>query len=74
MKPVIDHRVNKTSGWSCGGRPLHGQQAAMSTEAFEDFYFKVCTLDYARMRPGMKALSELMARTTRCTLPGRERT
>ena len=27
------------------------QQAGMSTEAFEDFYFDVCTLDYAKMGP-----------------------
>ena len=71
MKPVIDHRVNKTKWvvlrWPT---PSMAQQAAMSTEAFEDFYFKVCTLDYARMRPGMKALSELMARTDQVHLTG----
>ena len=73
MKPVIDHRVNKTKWvvlrWPT---PAMAQQAGMSTEAFEDFYFKVCTLDYARMRPGMKALSELMGRTdqVRVTGPG----
>jgi aminopeptidase len=50
------------------------QQAGMSTEAFEDFYFRVCTLDYARMRRGMKALAELMAATDRCTSPGPART
>ena len=71
MKPVIDHRVNKTKWvvlrWPT---PSMAQQAAMSTEAYEDFYFKVCTLDYARMRPGMKALSELMARTDQVHLTG----
>ena len=73
MKPVIDHRVNQTKWvvlrWPT---PAMAQQATMSTEAFEDFYFRVCTLDYARMRPGMKALSELMARTdqVRVTGPG----
>jgi len=45
MKPVIDRRVNKTKWvvlrWPT---PAMAQQAAMSTEAFEDFYFKVCTL------------------------------
>jgi aminopeptidase len=46
------------------------QQAGMSTEAFEDFYFKVCTLDYGRMAPGMKALSQLMERTDRVQLKG----
>jgi len=42
----------------------------MSTEAFEDFYFKVCTLDYSRMVPGMKALADLMRRTDRVHIKG----
>jgi len=36
------------------------QQAGMSTEAFEDFFFKVCLLDYAALVPGMNALKKLM--------------
>src|SRR5271165_2533899 len=71
MKPVIDHRVNKTRWvvlrWPT---PAMAQQALMSTEAFEDFYFKVCTLDYSRMRPGMKALGDLMRRTDRVHVTG----
>jgi len=71
MKPVIDHRVNKTKWvvlrWPS---PAMAQQALMSTEAFEDFYFKVCTLDYSRMKPGMKALAELMRRTDRVQVEG----
>lgn len=39
------------------------QQAGMSTEAFEDFYFRVCNLDYARMAEAMQPLVELMERT-----------
>src|ERR1035438_4284814 len=52
--------------------PAMAQQAAMSTEAFEEFYFKVCTLNYARMKPGMKELAQLMRRTdqVRVTGPG----
>ncbi len=71
MKPVIDHRVNKTK-WVVLRWPTAAmaQQAAMSTEAFEDFYFKVCTLDYARMRPGMKALKELMDKTDQVHIAG----
>jgi aminopeptidase len=71
MKPVIDHRVNKTRWvvlrWPT---PAMAQQASMSTEAFEDFYFRVCTLDYARMRPGMKALGDLMRATDRVHIKG----
>ena len=35
----------------------------MSTEQFEDFFFDVCTLDYAKMQPGMKALKQWMEAT-----------
>ncbi|HTO04363.1 MAG TPA: aminopeptidase, partial [Opitutus sp.] len=50
MKPVLDYRVGKTK-WVVLRWPTSAmaQQAGMSTEAFEDFYFKVCTLDYGRM-------------------------
>jgi aminopeptidase len=71
MKPVIDRRVNKTKWvvlrWPT---PAMAQQAAMSTEAFEDFYFKVCTLNYARMRPGMRALAQLIRRTDQVHITG----
>ena len=71
MKPVLDHRVGKTK-WVVLRWPTSAmaQQAGMSTEAFEDFYFKVCTLDYGRMAPGMKSLKELMERTDRVELKG----
>jgi aminopeptidase len=71
MKPVLDHRVGKTK-WVVLRWPsaAMAQQAGMSTEAFEDFYFKVCTLDYARMTPGMKALGDLMKKTDRVHIKG----
>lgn len=71
MKPVLDHRVGKTK-WVVLRWPSSAmaQQAGMSTEAFEDFYFKVCTLDYGRMVPGMKALKTLMERTDRVEIKG----
>jgi len=46
------------------------QMAEMSTEAFEDFFFNVCTLDYARMSRAMRPLVELMQRTDRVHLKG----
>jgi aminopeptidase len=71
MKPVLDHRVRKTKWvvlrWPT---PSMAQQARMSSEAFEDFFFKVCTLDYSRMAPGMEALSSLMRRTDRVQIKG----
>ncbi len=46
------------------------QMAEMSTEAFEDFYFNVCTLDYAKMSRAMQPLVDLMQRTDRVRLKG----
>ncbi|RYD78441.1 MAG: aminopeptidase [Verrucomicrobiaceae bacterium] len=71
MKPVLDWRVKKTR-W-CVLRwptPSMAQLAGMSTEAFENFFFDVCTLDYAKMVPGMKALKELMDRTDSVEIKG----
>lgn len=48
--------------------PSMAQQARMSTEQFEDFYFRVCTMDYARMSRAMQPLKELMDRTDRVRL------
>src|SRR5688572_27985996 len=66
MKPVLDYRVGKTK-WVVLRWPTSAmaQQAGMSTEAFEDYYFKVCTLDYGRLTPGMKVLADLMKKTDR---------
>jgi len=36
--------------------PAFAQSAGMSTEAFEDFYFDVCNLDYGKMAEAMKPL------------------
>lgn len=71
LKPVLDHRVNRTK-WVVLRWPSSAmaQQATMSTQAFEDFYFRVCTFDYSRYGPGMKALAGLMDRTDRVHLKG----
>jgi aminopeptidase len=50
--------------------PSMAQLAEMSTEAFEDFYFAVCTLDYARMGRAMQPLKDLMNRTDRVRIKG----
>jgi len=41
------------------------QLAQKSTEAFAEFYFDVCTMDYARMGEALKPLQELMNATDR---------
>lgn len=50
--------------------PSMAQLAQMSTEAFEDFYFNVCTMDYARMSRAMQALKQRMEKTDRVHLKG----
>ena len=50
--------------------PSFAQQAGMSTEAFEDFYFDVCNLDYAKMDKAMDPLKALMERTDRVRIVG----
>ena len=46
------------------------QMAEMSTEAFEDFYFNVCTMDYAKMSKAMTPLVKRMEATDRVRLLG----
>ncbi|WP_322924697.1 aminopeptidase [Paenibacillus campi] len=48
------------------------QLAGMSTEAFEDFYFSVCNLDYAKMDRAQDALKQLMDRTDNVRLVGKQ--
>jgi aminopeptidase len=50
--------------------PAMAQLARMSTEAFEDFYFDVCTLDYTRMASAVEPLAERMRRTDRVHIKG----
>lgn len=71
LRPVMDWRVKKTK-W-CVLRwpnPSMAQQAGMSTEAFEDFYFNVCLVDYKALVPAAKALKKLMDRTDRVEITG----
>ena len=51
--------------------PSMAQAAGMSTEAFEDFYFRVCAeVDYGRMEKAMDPLVELMRKTDRVRITG----
>ncbi len=70
-QPVTDYRVNHTR-W-CALRwpnPSFAQAAGMSTDAFEDFYFDVCTLDYGRMATAAEPLRDLMEKTDRVRILG----
>nr|WP_239550990.1 aminopeptidase [Halanaerobacter jeridensis] len=71
-KPVHgDIRVPNTK-WCVMRYPNHSmaQLANMSTEAFEDFYFDVCNLDYAQMSQAMDPLVELMEETDEVHIVG----
>jgi len=52
--------------------PASAQAAKMSLEAFEDYYFDVCTLDYAKMSRAMDALVERLKRADRVHITGRD--
>lgn len=72
MKKSVDWRVNKTKWvvlrWPT---PSMAQMAGMSTEKFSDFYFRVCTMNYAKMESGMKALVSLMNATDGVRIKGK---
>ncbi|HJV45191.1 MAG TPA: aminopeptidase [Bacillota bacterium] len=50
--------------------PNMAQLASMSTEAFEKFYFDVCTMDYGKMSKAMDGLVELMNKTDQVRIVG----
>ena len=70
-RPVLNYRVNKTR-W-CVLRwptPSMAQAAGMSTEAFENLYFDVCTLDYRKMARAMVPLERRMKKADRVHIKG----
>lgn len=66
LDPVLRERVDN-SRWVILRYPngSMAQAAKMSTEAFEDYYFRVCCLDYEKMENAAKPLKELMEKTDR---------
>jgi len=77
LRPVLNYRVNKTRWvvlrWPS---PSMAQAAGMSTEAFENFYFDVCTMNYPRMARAMVPLERRMRKADRVHLkaPGTDLT
>jgi len=71
MRPFMNERVNNTR-WCVLRWPTSSmaQQAGMSTPAFEDFFFRVCLLDYAALGPAMKVLKKLMDQTKEVHITG----
>jgi len=70
-QPTLDYRVNRTK-WVIlrYPNPSMAQLAGKSQEAFEDFFFDVCTLDYEKMSNAMDSLVDLMNRTDKVRLVG----
>lgn len=72
VQPVhLEQRVRHTK-WVAlrWPTPSMALQAGMSTDGFEDFYFRVCTMDYPRMREAAEPLRERMANTDLVRLVG----
>jgi aminopeptidase len=71
LRPVLNYRVNRTRWvvlrWPT---PSMAQGANMSTEAFENFYFDVCTMDYGKMSKAMRPLTRRMQKADRVHLKG----
>lgn len=72
LKPVhFEERVNHTKWvilrWPT---PAFAQSANMSSTAFEELFFKVCTLDYQKMSKAMDALVCLMEKTENVRIKG----
>lgn len=71
LRPVLNYRVNKTRWvvlrWPS---PSMAQAANMSTEAFENFYFNVCTMDYRKMAKAMVPLEKRMKSTDEVHIKG----
>jgi aminopeptidase len=71
IRPVQNYRVNKTR-W-CVLRwptPSMAQSAGMSTEAFENLYFAVCTMNYRKMARAMAPLERRMKKADRVLITG----
>jgi aminopeptidase len=71
LRPLLNYRVQKTRWvvlrWPS---PSMAQAAGMSTEAFEDFYFDVCTMNYPRMAKAMAPLQKRMRKADRVHIKG----
>ena len=73
MDPVLRQRVDH-SKWVVLRYPngSMAQAAKMSKEAFEDYYFNVCNLDYGKMGKAMQHLKTLMEHTDSVQIKGKD--
>ena len=73
-QPVHSERRVSHTRWVVLRYPSPGfaQAAGMSSEQFEEFYFNVCTLDYAKMAHAEKPLKARMENADRVRITGKE--
>jgi len=71
LRPISDRRINHTRWvvlrWPT---PAMAQAAGMSTEAFADLFFRVCTLDYRKLAQATRPLVSLMRKTNQVQITG----
>ena len=70
---VLKERVNNTK-WVVLRYPTNSMahQAKTSLENFENFYYDVCTMDYAKMSKAMDSLVDLMKSTDNVRIVGKD--
>lgn len=71
--PVHFERRVKNTKWCILRYPNSSmaQMAKMNNDEFEDFFFKVCNLDYAKMAKAMENLKNLMNKTDKVRIIGK---
>jgi len=74
QKPVHSEERVRNTKWCILRYPNHSmaQLAGLATDLFEDFYFDVCNLDYSKMSKAMDNLVELMNKTDRVRITGKD--
>lgn len=74
MTPVHSKERVENTKWVIATfpNPSMAQAANMSTDAYEDFYYNVCTLDYTKLSSAMDPLVRLMERTDKVHITGKD--
>ena len=80
MKKILQHYIqpvhleqrNEHTKWVITRWPTASmaQRIGMSTEAFEDFHFDACAMDYTKMQKAIEPLAQLMQRTKKVRIVG----
>lgn len=70
----VHHEIRLNKKWVVLRYPSYSmaQSAGTSLEAFEDFYFNVCNLDYSKMSEAMENLVSLMKKTDKVRIVAKD--